>query len=676
MPLLIKFLLIFFVAFFGFSSKALAQSLANSYITIVNPVRISSYTLDPSLSLATQYQEIKKRDLSATWLLTYDAISNDSVLRTVSLMDDKQEIGIFLEVTENFTSDSGVSYNKTDGWHRATSLFLSGYSKDDRRKLIDRVFKEFNKKFGYYPKSVGAWWTDSFSLSYMKDKYGITSVLGISDQYDLDGYQVWGSPWSIPFYPSKLHGGIPAGNTSNKLDIVTFRWAGRDPLNGYLSPSEKEASLYSIQDYHTIGQTNEYLSKLIELYSIKKDYNEFAELTIGLEADYSPQTYLTQFSKRLDIIKEFQERGVSIISMKDFSDWYRKEFPEVSPQHVVETDDLLGQRKRVVWIQGSSYRIGLYYNFETKKINIMDLRAYQENFQEPFFSSPNKQYNQSINLPYVIDSKIDKNSAWEIELGEPQSITREPSGINLNFEKGSIVFRENMIIFPNSISVPTRIKDSKLASIKVSGKDVSFIPNKKFYVSEEGQTIKDFSINIPYAFKIRTERYSLPFTVLGFSILVLLIKMRKRIIKNGRLIIKVIAILVIFYFFVKANNNYYISQTEIDGLSVLSKLPKGRVLVYDKDCLRCKFSTSHKPAAAAGIKSYVTRMGGQEVISDYSFVTAKDSKKARQIISEKSIDYIYLAKYESYIESLPYLPQDLDLEKFYENGNVEIWKVK
>ena len=50
--------------------------------------------------------------------------------------------------------------------------------------------------------------------------------------------------------------------------------------------------------------------------------------------------------------------------------------------------------------------------------------------------------------------------------------------------------------------------------------------------------------------------------------------------------------------------------------------------------------------------------------------------KLDQILKEKNIDYIYLAKYEEYIEALPYLPDDLGLDKIYENGNAEIWKVK
>ena len=69
-------------------------------------------------------------------------------------------------------------------------------------------------------------------------------------------------------------------------------------------------------------------------------------------------------------------------------------------------------------------------------------------------------------------------------------------------------------------------------------------------------------------------------------------------------------------------------------------------------------------------------LNASEVFSDYTFMTSKDSLVSRKILKEKNIDYIYLTKYEDYIETLPYLPEDLELEKVYENANSEIWKVK
>ena len=124
---------ILFLIFLIFPSRVSAQDLGKSFITIVNPVRISTYTKDPALSLTQEYEEIVKRNLPATWLLTYDAISNKSLFDVLSSMDKGQEFGIFLEVTENFANISNIQYNKTNSWHHANALFLSGYKQEDRK---------------------------------------------------------------------------------------------------------------------------------------------------------------------------------------------------------------------------------------------------------------------------------------------------------------------------------------------------------------------------------------------------------------------------------------------------------------------------------------------------------------------------------------------------------------
>jgi len=144
----------------------------NQFITVVNPVRISLYSTNPSASLIAQYSEVKKRNLAATWLLTYDVISDSKVVSVTREMDKSQELGLFFEITPKIASAAGVIYNKTDSWHRANSVFLSGYSQKDRRELIDTIFGKFKDIYGYYPVSVGAWWIDSYSLEYMKNKYG------------------------------------------------------------------------------------------------------------------------------------------------------------------------------------------------------------------------------------------------------------------------------------------------------------------------------------------------------------------------------------------------------------------------------------------------------------------------------------------------------------------------
>ena len=185
------------------------DGVGNQFVTIVNPVRISRYTKNSVESFKAQYQVVKENNFSATWLFTYDALSDEKLIKEVREVDNNQEFGIFLEVTPEFSKNTGVDYNDTGFWHHATSVFLSGYTQEERKKLIDTVFEKFKENFGYYPKSVGSWWTDAYSLSYIKQKYDVVANLGLADQFSTDGYQVWGQYWSTPYYPSKYHTGVP-----------------------------------------------------------------------------------------------------------------------------------------------------------------------------------------------------------------------------------------------------------------------------------------------------------------------------------------------------------------------------------------------------------------------------------------------------------------------------------
>lgn len=640
------FLVLLFLLPFLFPFRAHAAD--NSFITIVNPQRISTYTKDYVGSFQAEANEVESRGLPATWPVTYDVLTHKDFVDALKKLNADQELGVFLEVTPKLALDSNVVYNQTDGWHRATSLFLSGYSQVDRKKLIDTVFKKFKATFGYFPKSVGSWWTDAYSLSYMQKKYGITSTLNVSDQYDLDGYQVWGTWWSVPYYPNKINAAEPAQSIKNKLDVVTLRWAPRDPLNGYKSPGTFPASMYSTQDYQTVGINPAYFNDLIQTFAIQQPQNQFGHATIGLEGDMGEKGYV-ELAYQLDRVKNLADNNaITILTIKQFSSWYRKSFPNLSPNHMIQADDPLGKgNKKAIWMQTPFYRIGLTYEPATEKTQIVDLRSYQDNFQEPFYKEPNKQLNLSINLPFIVDTAVKPNSVKELNLGKLQSINPD----SLDFEKGTINFQDDKIILPE--------KTLNLHST--------------FNIPPTGIIYRDYSLTIPFAIKRRIP-FSPDYLLIPFIIVAgLLVTVFKK--KGIILVIAFVVLLGITSILIFPDYKFYISQTEANALQVLKSLPSGKVLVYDKDCLKCTFTGSLKPAAAAGKKLYVSKYSGKPIDVNLSFLLAKSSSAARKILKDQGITYVYLTKYEGYIESLPYLPQDLGLKRVYENANAEIWKV-
>lgn len=653
------------------------QKDLNQFINIVNPVRISSYTQNPAASFKSQYSEVAKRNLPATWLLTYDAISDDNLSNLAKKMDQSQELGLFLEITLRLASDSGVIYSKTDSWHRANSVFLSGYAQEDRIRLIDTIFERFKNSLGFYPSSVGGWWVDSFSLGYMVDKYKITANLGLADQFSTDGYQVWGQYFSVPFYPSKFHAGIPARTLANKLNLVTFQWAARDPLNGY---GRGPASLFSTQDYFTINLKDDYFQKLVNLYA-KKGNNQFGQITVGLEGDLTPGAYEAQFGRQLDIIANLKSEGlVDIVTMKDFADWYKNSFPTLSPPHLLQRDDFLGKKVKVIWYQSPSFRINITYNSDTKETRVRDFRTYHDNFQEPYYVSPNRDLNLSINLPSQIDSVSNPDEEWMMFIDSLENIDSTDESVILSYKEHKIQLTKESIEITGDINkVPKLLTDSPLINAEKLVNRIHLRPKASFNFPKQGLIFRSLTQEATYFLRQRKVILGEVLVALLFSTVVLFISKRKMSVFYKTVIIGGAALLIIgasYKWYFLNSQLYFVNQSELDALNRLKLMSGKRIVVFDKVCLQCSWHTTNMPAIFANKRNYIRQITGKDIVYNSSVFDAKTRPEAKKELDKLNADYIYLVRFEDYVELAPFSPGDLNIEEIYANANAQIWKVK
>lgn len=373
--------LIFFVTllFFSFLSDAkVAYAKAPpAFISVVNPVRGEEFweidNQTPYDGVSGQISILSKYSIPATWLIRFDALGDNKIVSHLKSLS--HEKGIFLEVTPKWAQKAGVKYIQSENWHFAGSVFLTGYSPEDRKKLIDVVFDSFNRVFGYFPKSAGAWWIDSFSLEYIQKKYGVNSALIVADQFSTDNYQIWGQYWSTPYLPAKNNALIPARSLEDKLNVVIMQWAPRDPINAY--GRDVANSTHSLQandyiDYHELGI--DYFNSLLNLY-INQQFNEFSHLVVGLENSYPWVKYGREYDNQIRVLAEKRANGqISVVPMQVFASWYQKRFPLVSPEHIIIADDPLKTPKKVVWFMNPYYRVGWFYTDEGSVIK--DLRQY------------------------------------------------------------------------------------------------------------------------------------------------------------------------------------------------------------------------------------------------------------------------------------------------------------
>lgn len=398
------FLSVLFLFTFFLNPKSVL-AVSNSYITVVNPIRGSDFwdikNQKPENAVLGELAELKKRNIPATFLIRPDALNNSKIIGLLKEESDFEK-GLFLEVTPQFASMANIKYNESNNWHSAGSVFLTGYSKEDRIKLIDSSFSKFKDIFGDYPKSVGAWFIDSFSLNYMNEEYQITSVLIVADQYSTDNYQIWGQYFGYPFYPQKKHALLPAQNIENKIPIVVMQWAPRDPVNGYGKAVEE--STYSIQpndyiDFHDLDIN--YFKKLIELY-LNQPYNQINQIVVGLENSYSWDKYKDEYSKQMDVLKEKRSReDLTLLTMSGFADIYKKTFPNLSPRQIIVANDPLGTENKSVWFMDVYYRAAWFYGREGSILR--DVRQYLDNQEELCFRSSCDTLNFATTATRVLD---------------------------------------------------------------------------------------------------------------------------------------------------------------------------------------------------------------------------------------------------------------------------------
>ena len=121
--------------------------------------------------------------------------------------------------------------------------------------------------------------------------------------------------------------------------------------------------------------------------------------------------------------------------------------------------------------------------------------------------------------------------------------------------------------------------------------------------------------------------------------------------------------------------NYLVTPAEVDALNQLSLLPEGKVVVVDAECLQCVYQTEYKPPAFANQRDYVSRLTGKRIIKNSSIFKADSREKALKEAKNTKAKYVYLVKFETYIEKLPFSPGDIKANLIYENANAQIWRL-
>ena len=118
--------LLLFLFFIFLTPKVLATE---QFITIVNPVRGGDFfqlkSNNPLDNVKKQWEVIKNKNFSATWLLRPDILQEKEAINFFQSLPSTQELGLFMEITPTWASDAGVKYHQNLNWHAADAVFLT-----------------------------------------------------------------------------------------------------------------------------------------------------------------------------------------------------------------------------------------------------------------------------------------------------------------------------------------------------------------------------------------------------------------------------------------------------------------------------------------------------------------------------------------------------------------------
>jgi len=434
-------LFLFFIlhsSFFILASPAHAIDRPH-FVSFTNPVRGIEEGESPDqgpLDLPQyQYQLARENKFPVDWLLRYDAVNNATIsayFRIISATDSSQTVGAFLEITPKLALAAQVKYPDGEYMSQANRIFLSGYNQPDRLRLIDTYMALFIDSFGYYPKVVGAWHLDAYSLAYLSDHYSVLSAVICDEQYSTDRYRLWGGYLGSPYYPSKSNFLIPATGRDDRLNIVLTKWAQRDPFNFYGRGSESNYST-QVNDYIAQGQDTNFFSSLLSIYS-NGDFNEFTQTNIGLENGYSLPQYRNEIKASYAALRASEgKNNLRFISSVDFAKWMQTRYTFTNPAYFFKTTDITGKQKgNVYWYQNPFYRLGI--RSDDGKTEILDFRIYNHNEGEEYYLTKNISRSLYSEVFPLIDSV--KYPGASISLGI------DLSKANISFNHWQVIFTE------------------------------------------------------------------------------------------------------------------------------------------------------------------------------------------------------------------------------------------
>lgn len=360
-------------------------------INFIRQVELRSAEITEDVLYETVHEQVKlltKYKLTGTFLLQYDALINQRYQELLKKETERgTEVGAWWEITQPHVEAAGLKWRGRYSWDwHADVGFATGYSPEEREKLVDVYMEKFKSIFGKYPASVGSWFIDAHSLGYMYDKYGITASCNCKDQVGTDGYTLWGGYWNQAYYPSRLNGYMPAQTAKGQIPVPVFRMLGSDPIYQYdTGVGHTIQGVITLEPvYGDAGGSEKWVRHFFK--SIFEDpCLGFNYTQAGQENSFTWDAMRKGLEMQIPILAALQEQGkIRIETLETSGKWFKKKYPLTPATSVTTLTDTYDQGQKTVWFNSRYYRANLLW--EKNTIRFRDIHLFDENMESDYLT--------------------------------------------------------------------------------------------------------------------------------------------------------------------------------------------------------------------------------------------------------------------------------------------------
>jgi len=293
--------------------------------------------------------------------------------------------------------------------------FLMAYDHDGRRKLIDVAFARFKAEFGTWPKSVGSWLLDAWSMDYMANTYGVDGFCICREQDSTDAYGLRGGYSNGAYYPSRKNMLSAAVDMKNAVHAPVFKMLTPDPIYNYGIPHKlypgypHQRGCPTMEPVWYGGNSPKIVDWYFRVYTGSKGLLNLSYMQTGQENSFGSERILPGLRMQFEKLREKSAKGeIEILYLSESGEWFKNRYALTPPSSVCCDSDNTEAGNKTAWYSCRNYRADFHYR--NKMLYIRDLYIYDDRYKERYLEKKDDGHNCSyFNLPVTDGYRFSRN---------------------------------------------------------------------------------------------------------------------------------------------------------------------------------------------------------------------------------------------------------------------------